>query len=329
MRILPALVAVLALLLVVYVGVELLQLRLLFGAIIPYAAFTLFVGGFIFGVVRWARVPVPFSIPTTCGQQRSLDWIRSNTLENPPTRLAAALRVALEVLIFRSLFRNTESRVADGDLSHATTKWLWAGSLTFHWCFLIVLLRHLRFFTDPVPGVISGLAALDGLLQIGLPSIYLTSVMLLAALTFLLLRRIALPQVRYMSLPADYFPLFLILGIVITGLLLRHFIRTDVTGVKALALGLASFHPPAAAGLHWVFFAHLSLLSALLIYFPFSKLMHMGGVFLSPTRNLPANSRAVRHINPWNHPVKAHSYEEYEDEFRQKMVEAGIPVEKE
>jgi type IV pilus biogenesis protein CpaD/CtpE len=54
----------------------------------------------------------------------------------------------------------------------------------------------------------------------------------------------------------------------------------------------------------------------------------MGGIFLSPTRNLSNNSRIVRHINPWNYSVKTHTYSEYEEEFRDKMVEAGIPVEK-
>jgi nitrate reductase gamma subunit len=67
----------------------------------------------------------------------------------------------------------------------------------------------------------------------------------------------------------------------------------------------------------------------LFAYFPFSKLMHLGGVFLSPTRNLPNDSREARHINPWNYPVKVHTYEAYEDDFREKMIEAGLPVEKE
>jgi len=67
-----------------------------------------------------------------------------------------------------------------------------------------------------------------------------------------------------------------------------------------------------------------------MVYFPFSKLMHLGGILLSPTRNLANNSRMVRHINPWNDPsIKPHSYAGYEDDFREFMVEAGIPVEKE
>jgi hypothetical protein len=57
--------------------------------------------------------------------------------------------------------------------------------------------------------------------------------------------------------------------------------------------------------------------------------MHLGGVFLSPTRNLANNNRAERHINPWNYDVKVHTYEEYEDEFREKMIKVGLPLDKE
>jgi nitrate reductase gamma subunit len=92
---------------------------------------------------------------------------------------------------------------------------------------------------------------------------------------------------------------------------------------------LASFSPKIPAGIGVIFFVHLFLLSTLIAYFPFSKLMHLGGVFLSPTRNLPNDNRARRHINPWDYPVKVHSYEEYENDFREKMIEVGLPVEKE
>ena len=70
------------------------------------------------------------------------------------------------------------------------------------------------------------------------------------------------------------------------------------------------------------------LVSVLLAYFPFSKLMHLGGIFFSPTRNMRADTRAVRHVNPWNYPVNVHTYEEYEDDFRDKMIEAGLPVDR-
>ena len=91
-------------------------------------------------------------------------------------------------------------------------------------------------------------------------------------------------------------------------------------------MGLVTFHPTIPTGIGGVFFGHFFLVCILLAYFPYSKLMHLGGIFLSPTRNLPADTRRTRHVNPWNYPVKVHTYEEYENDFREKMVEAGLPV---
>jgi nitrate reductase gamma subunit len=110
---------------------------------------------------------------------------------------------------------------------------------------------------------------------------------------------------------------------------MRYFIRVDITSVKELITGLVSFRPTIPQGIGVIFFVHLFLLSVLIAYFPFSKLMHAGGVFMSPTRNMANDNRVSRHINPWNYPVKVHTYSEYEDEFREKMKEVGLPVEKE
>jgi hypothetical protein len=118
------------------------------------------------------------------------------------------------------------------------------------------------------------------------------------------------------------------MGIAITGILMRYVLKVDVVSVKELTIGLVSFRPTAPEGIGVLFYIHVFLVSTLLAYFPFSKLVHMGGIFLSPTRNLSNNSRIARHINPWNYPVKTHTYDEYEEEFRDKMVEVGIPVEK-
>jgi nitrate reductase gamma subunit len=157
----------------------------------------------------------------------------------------------------------------------------------------------------------------------------MSGVVLLLAALYLFLRRVSVPQLRYISLAADYFPLFLIIALAGSGILMRYFIRVDVTSVKELITGLVSFRPTIPAGIGTIFFVHLFLISVLIAYFPFSKLMHAGGVFLSPTRNMPNDNRANRHINPWNYPVKVHTYDSYEDEFREKMKEVGLPVEKE
>jgi nitrate reductase gamma subunit len=140
---------------------------------------------------------------------------------------------------------------------------------------------------------------------------------------------VVLAQVRYISLPADYFALFIILAIAVSGILMRYFYKVDIVAVKELSMTLVGFNPVVPEGIGFIFFVHLFFVSVLFAYFPFSKLMHLGGVFLSPTRNLANNSRMKRHINPWNYKVKTHTYEEYEDEFRDVMREAGLPLEKE
>ncbi len=332
MKALFSFIVVLILVLVAYAGVEVAQARFLFAVVFPYAAVSLFIIGMVVRVLKWGSSPVPFRIPTTCGQQKSLPWIKQSKLENPSGTLGVLGRMALEVLFFRSLFRNLKTQYGeDKKLSYGEAKWLWAAGLAFHWSFLLILIRHLRFFTEKVPMPVRLVEGLDSFLQIGTPLLYITDVVLLAAVIYLFIRRISIPQMRYLSLIADYFPLFLIIGIGTTGVLMRYFTKTDLISVKVLAMGLVSFNPdPKMLGnIGVIFYIHLFLLSTLFAYFPFSKLVHMGGVFLSPTRNMANNSRMKRHINPWNYPVHVHTYAEYEDEFRDKMKKAGLPVEKE
>ena len=321
---------VVALVLIVLIGVKAANLHYLFGVIIPYLAFLAFLAGIVYRVMKWARVPVPFRIPTTAGQEMSLPWIKQNKIDNPSTSLGVIVRMALEVLLFRSLFRNTRAELRDGPkISYGSTKWLWAAGLAFHWTFLIILVRHFRLFLDPIPLPIEIVEALDGFFQVGAPVLYLTDLIFLGAVTFLFLRRIIIPQVRYISLAADFFPLFLIGAIGASGVLMRYFLKTDVVGIKELTMGLITFSPVVPQTVGTIFYIHLFLVSALFVYIPMSKLMHMAGVFLSPTRNLANTNRAVMHVNPWNYPVKVHTYAEYEDDFREKMKAAGLPVEKE
>jgi nitrate reductase gamma subunit len=325
-----ALFVVAILLLIALVGVGTVNLYTLFGIALPYLAFAIFVVGIVYRIIKWARSPVPFRTPTTCGQQKSLPWIKSGKLDNPHNAFWATARMALEILTFRSLFRNTRVELHDGPrIAYGDSKWLWAGALAFHWTFLIIVIRHYRLFVEPVPGFILTLQSLDGFFQIGLPALYMTDVVIVIAATYLFLRRIMIPRVRYISLFADYFALFLIGAIAVTGILMRYFIKVDVSAVKELTLGWIYFNPVIPEGIGIMFFLHLFLVSALLAYFPFSKLMHAGGVFLSPARNLANNNRRKRHVNPWNYEVKTHTYEEYEDEFRAVMKAAGLPVEKE
>lgn len=324
-----SLVAVVVLAAIAYAGGSVSGLQYVFGIVIPYTAVVFFILGFILRMLKWAKSPVPFRIPTTCGQQKSLPWIEHNKIDNPVTGKAVLVRMFFEIVLFRSLFRNTKCEIKDGRISYEWEKWLWMASLAFHYTFLTVLIRHMRFFLEPVPGVITLIETLDAFFQIGLPGILLSGLILFGAVTYLLIRRITIPQVKYISLAADYFPLLLIMAIAGTGIYMRYFLRVDIVAIKELTMGLATFNPVIPANVSPMLFVHLFLVSTLFVYFPFSKLMHLGGIFLSPTRNLANNNRIKRHINPWNPALKFVTYEEYENNFREKMIEAGLPVEKE
>ncbi len=331
-----AFIAVLVLFLLAWVGVS-IGLQWIFGVIIPYLAVVLFVIGFVRKVLGWSHSAVPFAIPTTGGQAKSFDWIQDSKLDNPSSKLGVFMRLALEVLTFRSLFRNTRMKLKEGKLFYQLEIFLWVGALAFHYAFLTVLLRHTRFFLEPVPWCVQLLENIDSFFrfeiiypqfQFGLPAVYLSGIVLLAAVIYLALRRIVIPSVRYISLASDFFPLLLIFGIAFTGIMMRYVTKIDINAAKQLTLGLVTFHPTVPEGIGAIFYIHLFFVSALLAYFPYSKLMHLGGIFLSPSRNMLGNTRAYRHVNPWNYPVHVHTYDEYEEEFREKMVEAGLPVDK-
>lgn len=320
------------------VGVE-AGLQVVFGIVIPYLAILAFFAGMIYRILKWARSPVPYRIPTTCGQNRSLPWIKRSfrdRLENPENTIYVIGRMALEVLFFRSLFRNLRVELRPwreypegGRLIYWSDKWLWLGAIIFHYSFLIILVRHLRFFTEPVLSFVHLLESVDTFFQIYVPAVYMSGIVLLVPLTYLLLRRVFNQQLRYISLASDYFPLFLILGIGISGVLMRYFFRVDIIAVKELAMGLATLHPKLPEQeIGLIFYVHLFLVSTLLACFPFSKLVHMAGVFFSMTRNMASNNRWVRHVNPWEYTPRLFSYMEQEDLFRKQMKKAGIPLEK-
>ena len=324
--------AVIALILIAWLGSQIPGMPYLFGIALPYLAMVIFLGGFIYKVVEWGKSPVPFSIQTTCGQGKSLDFIKHDRLESPDTTAEVVARMFLEIVTFRSLFRNTKSELHDGPkITYESSKWLWMFALIFHYSFLVVVIRHLRLFLDPVPAWIGWLEFTDGIFQVGAPSWYITDIGLLAGCVLLFGRRVITRHVRYISLVNDYFPLVLIFAIAATGILMRYVFRTeiDIVNIKQLAVGLVTLSPVIGTEIGAIFYIHLFLVCVLIAYFPFSKLMHFAGVFMSPTRNMKNNTRAVRHLNPWNPKIIPHSYAGYEDEFREFMVESGIPVEKE
>jgi len=226
---------------------------------LPYVSGVVFFIGTVYRLWIWGKTPVPLRIVTTPA---------------PKTRSGVIGRIIGDVLWFPSLFK--------GD------KILWIGGFFFHALLWLVLLRHLRYFLYPVPGWV------ESLQTFGLYAGYLIPLPLL----LLLARRLLMERILYISILGDYFALLLLFGITTTGLLLSVFFRAYLVNAKGMLQGLIHFAPEVNE-VPWLFGLHFFLVMVLLIYFPFSKLMHSGGVFFSPTRNQRANFEK-RFVNPWD-----------------------------
>jgi nitrate reductase gamma subunit len=310
------------------------MIGIIFGVIIPYIAFAIFVVGVVYKFIYWAKSAVPLKIPTTSGQQKSLKFIKRtiyDRFDSPYTKWETAVRMILEIFAFRSLLKNT--RYYLDRLSQRDARWLWLFAILFHYCLLLVLIRHTKFFLEPVPSFVEMISELEAFKGVFIPSVYVSGVTIIAALFLLWFRRIFLSRERCISLPSDHFALLLLLAIVISGNVMRYFIKVDISAVKGLLLNLMAFNIPQAVefanSIEPMFYIHFALGSFLLAYFPFSKLMHAGGIFFSPTRNMPNNNRAERHVNPWNPPYKGITWQEYYEAYKDQLdeiAESGYKV---
>lgn len=234
-------------------------------ALLFYIATAILVGGLAFRLWEYTTTPAPLKIPTTPA---------------PTTRRGVLLRLAREVVLFESLFK--------------ANKWIWLFGWVFHAALLLVLLRHLRYFTQPVWGWVE-------LVQ---PFGVYAGFAMVAGLLGLWARRVLVPRVRYISAPSDHLMLALLIGIAVSGLLMKYVARTDIVAVKSFFLGLMVFDwQPMPADP--VLLAHLGLVAALMIIFPFSKLLHAPGLFFSPTRNQVDNPRERRHVANWARALEA------------------------
>ena len=233
-------------------------------AILFYLATAILIVGIAFKVWLYAKIPAPLKIPTTPA---------------PTTRSGVAFRMLKELTIFESLFKSN--------------KWTWLFGWLFHFGLLLVLLRHLRYFTDPVWGWVTYLQ----------PFGKYAAFMMLVGLAGLWGRRLLVDRVRYISSPSDHLMLLLLIAIGATGALMTFVDHIDIVTLKSFLLGLMTFSW-ATTGLSslpndFILIMHLSLVILLMIIFPFSKLLHAPGVFFSPTRNQIDNPRERRHVADW------------------------------
>ena len=221
-----------------------------------YIAALVLVIGLAYTIVDYIRTPVPLHIPTTPA---------------PTTRRGVVYRMAKEVVVFESLFK--------------ANKWIWVFGWLFHFGLLLVLLRHLRYFTQPVWFWVD-------IIQ---PFGKYASFMMVIGMLGLLARRFLVDRVRYISTPSDYLMLVLLIAIGVTGILMTFVVHTDIVALKMFFMGLMYFDvQPVPTDL--LLLIHLALVAFLMLITPFSKLLHAPGLFFSPTRNQVDNPREKRHM---------------------------------
>lgn len=229
-------------------------------ALIFYTATVVLIAGLGTKIRQYWKTPAPLKIPTTPA---------------PTTTSGVVFRMAREVALFESLFKSN--------------KWIWLFGYMFHVGLALVLLRHVRYFQNPVAdiivfiqpfGIYAGFAMVAGLLA-------------------LWARRFVVERIRYISNPSDHLILALLVAIGSSGLLMKFVAHTDIIAVKAYMYGLMTFHYATDLPSDPVLLVHLSLVALLMVIFPLSKLLHAPGVFFSPTRNQVDNPREKRHLAPW------------------------------
>jgi len=230
-----------------------------FYALLLTVAFSVMVLGLVFKIIQYTMVPAPLKIPITPA---------------PITKGGVVLRLAKEAILFAALFRSN--------------KWTWLFGWMFHMSLFIVIINHLRFFIKDVP----------------LPLVLLQNVGEYAAFTMflglagLLVRRLYVARVKYISSPSDYLWLVLLMFIALSGIIMRFISHTDIVAVKEFSLGMMALNWQALP-LDFPLMMHLLLVAVLMFLFPFSKLLHIPGLFFAPTRNQADNPREKRHISSW------------------------------
>lgn len=233
-------------------------LTVFYTALFYIAALTL-LGGLAYRIYEYSRAPAPLKIPTTPA---------------PTTKPGVAFRMAREVVLFESLFKSN--------------KWIWVFGWMFHVGLALVLLRHVRYFQQPIWSWIVFIQ----------PYGRYASFLMVAGLVGLWARRFLVDRVRYISTPSDHLMLALLISIGLSGMMMSFVDHTDIVNLKAFMLGLMVFDwQPLPADPFLLI--HLFLVAMLMIVFPISKLLHAPGIFFSPSRNQTDNPREHRHLAPW------------------------------
>ncbi|MGY0288816.1 MAG: respiratory nitrate reductase subunit gamma [Candidatus Methanodesulfokora washburnensis] len=257
------------------------------GILLAYISVIVLIVGSIYKFLTWIKVPVPLKVPLTPG---------------PTTYTGVVARLATDAFLFRPLLKGAKK--------------LWMGGWIFHVLLLTTIIAHIINILFHDLWSVIGYSWYD--------IIGYTGIIFAGALAFLIVRRIVMPNLRYISHLSDYLILLLLISIVLLGDYVRFYSGVDVKQVSAFIYSLIYLKPIEPPS-NIYFLLHMFLVELLMIYIPFSKVMHFIGIFLNPVKNQRNDARMRRKVNPWDFPVEIMSWEEYYNKFKDEleMIERG------
>lgn len=224
--------------------------------ILPYISVSVLTIGLLYRLGRWASGRIVHNITLTPA---------------PTTQAGAMVDIATEAILFKSLYKADKS--------------LWSGSWIMHMSLFAILGGHvmgigllgLQFYYIGLTGEATS-EYLSNLLGTSM------GVVVLLGLLYLLYRRMSINEVKMVSAPSDYLHLLMLIAIVTAGNIMRfvpewgiHYepVRDYVAHLltfSAITPDMEVMHKP-------VFVVHLLLVQILFMYLPFSKLLHIPGMF--------------------------------------------------
>jgi nitrate reductase gamma subunit len=225
-------------------------IKVFVGEVLPYITLIVFLSGITHKILKWTKAAqgkmTLYPAASTPGEK----W----------------KRIVKEILIFENLFKGNKP--------------LWAGTWVFHISLVLILIGHVRVVTDfPLLWQVLGMGKKDvDTLSTTLGGA--AGLVILIMGIYLLFRRWAVQRVREISDKDDYFTLALILGIIITGDIMRFVTHFDLAQSREYFVALFTFKSVAVPG-DPAFLLHFFLGQLLIIYIPFSKFLHIPGTFYS------------------------------------------------
>ena len=171
----------------------------------------------------------------------------------------AAARVAGDVVLFGKTFSMSKS--------------LWAMAALFHLGLLLVVLGHIRALTEI--GFLWSWLNLEGqgIDRVAFGMGMAAGGLILCGAILLLVRRFS-PKMRLLSIFEDYFVLYMLMAIILSGIAMRLWMPVHADEIQHYAQGVLIFRP-AVEIQNGLFLLHFLLAQVLIMYLPFGKLIHV------------------------------------------------------